>query len=350
VLSWQAVLEGVADPHDGNNVVFHEFAHHLDDIDEGADGTPPLESREQYRTWNEVVDREYRRLVKASREGEPSLMDYYGATDRAEFFAVATECFFECGAQLREEHAKLYEVLRGFYRQDTATWPRGVPHEAPRRRVGWRRARRARSDDGDSPVDLHSPNAAERGQIERLLETVRIQPGTASAHFSLGVLYLNRRDFRKAVDAFSAAIALEPHDGESWRHRGLGRIGLGEFAAARSDLDKAIELDPSDSDSYRARAESNVELGNLEQALTDCMFALRGNGRDADALHIKGMAQAGLTRYKSALASLNSAINADPNRAEFYADRSRVFEALGDRRRAERDRIEAIRLDPDMAH
>src|SRR5262249_34059076 len=140
VLSWKAVLEGVADPHDGNNVVFHEFAHHLDDIDEGADGTPPLESRQQYREWDEVIDREYRRLVKASREGKPTLLDYYGATDRAEFFAVATECFFECGAQLREDHAELYEVLRGFYRQDTAAWPRGTANGTPRRRVGWRKA------------------------------------------------------------------------------------------------------------------------------------------------------------------------------------------------------------------
>jgi tetratricopeptide (TPR) repeat protein len=60
------------------------------------------------------------------------------------------------------------------------------------------------------------------------------------------------------------------------------------------------------------------------------------------------MALAGLRRYKSALASLTSAINADPKRSEFYADRSRVLEALGDRRRAERDRVEAIRLDPDL--
>ncbi len=348
VLSWKAVLDGIADPHDGNNVVFHEFAHHLDDIDEGADGTPPLESREQYRTWDDVVDREYRRLVKASREGKPSLLDYYGATDRAEFFAVATECFFECGAQLREEHPELYQVLRGFYRQHTASWPRGKPTESPERRIGWRQARRAGSA-GEGPVDIH-PSTAENAQIERILETVRIQPGTASAHFSLGVLYLNRRDFPKALDAFSAAIALEPQDGESWRHRGVARIGLGDFAAARSDLDKAISLDPGDSDGYRARGEALVELGNFEQALADCTVALRANGRDATALHIKAMALAGLKQYRSAIASLNSAINADPRRAEFYADRSRLLEALGDRRRAERDRIEAIRLDPDLAH
>ena len=58
----------------------------------------------------------------AIREGEPTLMDYYGATNEAEFFAVATECFFECGPRMREQHPELYAILRGFYRQDTAVW------------------------------------------------------------------------------------------------------------------------------------------------------------------------------------------------------------------------------------
>jgi MtfA peptidase len=126
VLSWQAVLDGVRDPHDGHNVVFHEFAHHLDDIEGGVDGTPPLENRQQYRIWDKVLEREYRRLVKAARTGAPSLFDYYGATNEGEFFAVATECFFECGKAMHDEHPELYEILRGFYRQDTAAWPAGA--------------------------------------------------------------------------------------------------------------------------------------------------------------------------------------------------------------------------------
>jgi MtfA peptidase len=126
VLSWQAVLDGARDPHDGQNVVFHEFAHHLDDIEGGVDGTPPLESRQQYRIWDQVLQREYRRLVKAARIGAPSLFDYYGATNEGEFFAVATECFFERGKAMHDEHPELYEILRGFYRQDTAAWPAGA--------------------------------------------------------------------------------------------------------------------------------------------------------------------------------------------------------------------------------
>ncbi len=125
VLSWRDVLAGLADPHDGYNVVFHEFAHHLDGLDGDTDGTPPLESRQQYATWDAVVGGEYARLVKAVKEGTPSLLREYGATNRAEFFAVATEVFFERGVALKQQHAELYEALRGFYQFNTASWPQG---------------------------------------------------------------------------------------------------------------------------------------------------------------------------------------------------------------------------------
>jgi len=52
-----------------------------------------------------------------------TLLDHYGATNQAEFFAVATECFFEQPRKMRQRHAELYEVLSGFYRQDPANWP-----------------------------------------------------------------------------------------------------------------------------------------------------------------------------------------------------------------------------------
>ena len=125
VLSWSDVLAGSADPHDGHNVVFHEFAHHLDGLDGSTDGTPPLESRQQYRDWDHVMADEYQRLVDAARSGTPSLLSYYGATNRAEFFAVATEVFFELGRELKREQPELYAALGGFYRQDPASWPPG---------------------------------------------------------------------------------------------------------------------------------------------------------------------------------------------------------------------------------
>ena len=67
VLSWDDVLESVADDHDGYNVVFHEFAHQLDDESGIADGAPPLPERSMYADWARVLGAEYDALVEAVR-------------------------------------------------------------------------------------------------------------------------------------------------------------------------------------------------------------------------------------------------------------------------------------------
>jgi Mlc titration factor MtfA (ptsG expression regulator) len=121
VLSWDAVLRGARRPERGHNVVIHEFAHHLDALDGYFDGAPPL-ARQSARRWQEVADREYERLVHSAERGRRTLLDHYGATNRAEFFAVAVECFFCRPAEMRELHAELYELLREFFRLDPAGW------------------------------------------------------------------------------------------------------------------------------------------------------------------------------------------------------------------------------------
>jgi Mlc titration factor MtfA (ptsG expression regulator) len=120
VLSWDDVRSGAADSHDGRNLVLHEFAHQLDREDGEINGTPLLDKRSQYVAWGKVLNFEYERLRRDSALGRYTLLDDYGATNPAEFFAVATECFFEQSEMLRKRHPALYEELRSFYRQDPA--------------------------------------------------------------------------------------------------------------------------------------------------------------------------------------------------------------------------------------
>lgn len=124
VLAWDEVLEGGRFPDDGVNLVFHEFAHQLDFEDLNTDGTPALSSREQYRSWATTFEEEFEALRRASEAGSPTLLDDYGAENPAEFFAVATECFFELPHELRELHPALYDELVSFYRQDPASFLR----------------------------------------------------------------------------------------------------------------------------------------------------------------------------------------------------------------------------------
>ncbi len=122
LLSWEDVLKGARHPGDGHNVVLHEFAHQLDLIDRDFDGTPPLETWRKYQRWKKVIGPEYRRLVEAAGRDEVTLLDRYGATCEGEFYAVATECFFERPVEMRRQHPGLYGILRGYYRQDPAGW------------------------------------------------------------------------------------------------------------------------------------------------------------------------------------------------------------------------------------
>lgn len=121
VLSWDDVLESGRDGDDGYNVVFHEFAHVLDMQNVTVDGTPPLPSEEQYRNWREVLAEEYNRHRRRSG-WRRTVLDPYGATDEGEFFAVATEAFFERPHGLEREHPRLFELLHSFYNQDPRLW------------------------------------------------------------------------------------------------------------------------------------------------------------------------------------------------------------------------------------
>lgn len=121
LISWADARSDSLNPRDGHNVVLHEFAHKLDMRDGVADGVPKLDDDAQYDTWAEVMSAEYQELVEQTEKGHKSLLDSYGATNAAEFFAVATECFFEKSVLMQEHHPRLYEVLRAFYHQDTAS-------------------------------------------------------------------------------------------------------------------------------------------------------------------------------------------------------------------------------------
>ncbi len=120
VLAWDNVLKSARDPDDGHNVVFHEFAHELDSEFGRMDGAPQLPSNTMYTAWARVLSHEYRRLLDALETGQQHLINAYGATNPAEFFAVVTELFFEKPMALKSRHPELYEQFRLFYQQDPA--------------------------------------------------------------------------------------------------------------------------------------------------------------------------------------------------------------------------------------
>ena len=122
ILAWDNVMHGARNFVDGSNVVLHEFAHQLDSETGSADGAPLLVGKSSYRSWAKALSDEFKELQRDAHIGKRSLMDHYGATNPAEFFAVSTETFFEKPRRMAKYHPELFEVLKSYYRIDPRDW------------------------------------------------------------------------------------------------------------------------------------------------------------------------------------------------------------------------------------
>lgn len=122
VLAWDSVTGGTSNIADARNVVLHEFAHQLDQEDGAADGAPILEKRSRYVAWARVLGAEYETLQSKKKKHRRSVMNKYGATNPAEFFAVATETFFEKAKQMKKRHPELYNEMKEYYKLDPVEW------------------------------------------------------------------------------------------------------------------------------------------------------------------------------------------------------------------------------------
>lgn len=122
VLSWASVEEGAARAHDGHNVVFHEFAHQIDDLSGHTNGVPVLNRGQDFRDWEHAFVTAFDRHVRNVGHGRGTVFDPYGATSHEEFFAVSVETFFEKPAALKHEEPEVYAQLAGLFRLDPASW------------------------------------------------------------------------------------------------------------------------------------------------------------------------------------------------------------------------------------
>lgn len=122
VLAWDSVIGGTSNIADARNVVLHEFAHQLDQENGSADGAPILEGRSSYITWAKILSREYDSLQRKKEKHRRSIINKYGATNPAEFFAVATETFFEKSKQMEKKHPELYNEMKNYYKLNPAEW------------------------------------------------------------------------------------------------------------------------------------------------------------------------------------------------------------------------------------
>lgn len=122
VLAWNSVQGGGRNDEDGHNLVIHEFAHQLDTVNGAADGFPELPDNADFENWPQVFGREFKELCDDTKSGRKTVMDDYGTTNEAEFFAVAAETFFEKSRKMEEDHPQLYRLLQDFFSMNPKSW------------------------------------------------------------------------------------------------------------------------------------------------------------------------------------------------------------------------------------
>lgn len=122
VLSWEDIRENIENQSSGHNLIFHEFAHQLDDHYGLTAGIGDEGEIFRDDEWTRILSAAYLELQRKSRRGTACVLDSYGATHPAELFAVATEAFFLNPHQLRKEFPKLYGVLKSFYNLDPCSF------------------------------------------------------------------------------------------------------------------------------------------------------------------------------------------------------------------------------------
>jgi Mlc titration factor MtfA (ptsG expression regulator) len=131
ILSWEHVRRAGNAAEGTHNVVLHEFAHQLDSESGSTNGAPFLGSAERYRSWSDTLGRDFALLRRDTAWGQRDVLDPYGATNPAEFFAVATETFFELPHALAARHPDLYAEFQSYFRVDPRAWLAAPPQPEP---------------------------------------------------------------------------------------------------------------------------------------------------------------------------------------------------------------------------
>ncbi|HWG43781.1 MAG TPA: zinc-dependent peptidase [Gemmataceae bacterium] len=345
----------------GHNVVLHEFAHKLAELGDPNIGLPPTNDPRQTERWNAVLADEYRQLIEDADYQRPTLLSAYGATNLAEFFAVATECFFLRPLALGQRHPALYQLLAEWYCQDPAQW-RVDEATAAHTVDAEEEELRHTLIECDAVLD-HFPDYLEGYQQRAacwralgafdnaLADCNRIvdlagKRAKAAAYCERGWIHYEAGSYAQAIADFSEAIYRTPDLADAYCGRGSVYAVRGETGKAITDLTRALRLDPKDDAALLCRASVRRETGEHKKALRDLQGAIRLCPHRPDGYRERGLVYLRMKDYDRAIADFSEAIRLDSDDADVYAARAEAFAAQGATAAAERDRAKAEQMRP----
>jgi len=306
ILSWPDVLSGGRVADDGENVVLHELAHHLDGLDGQMGGSPPGLARDRQDHFHRVFDEALQQLRRDLADGYDTVLLPAAAESTTELFAYGTECYFERPHDLREQFPELFACLREFYKVDPSEW----------------------FADNNAISEEEEDEDDEREQLPALpadLPTL----DTADQYFARGQEFFHAGRWDLAAADFNRCVRIDPADQEAIVWRGRCYLCEDHADAALADAERACGLDPDDGEAHSLRGMCLSHLRRFAESLA--AFARAGDGllEDIDALYYRGLAHAETGDWNGALADFNRVIVLDPNDQDAWYERSVCHERLG---------------------
>ena len=323
ILSWPDVLHGGRVADDGENVVLHELAHHLDGLDGHMGGSPPGLASDRQDHFQRIFERTLAGLRRDLTDGADTVFLPPAAESLAELFAYGTEAFFERPAMLGRQYPDFFACLREFYKLDPTAWFQARPAQREL-------AEDARDDDDDR--ELHATPA----DLPPL--------ATADEYFARGqeFMELGRPDL--AAADFDRCVRMDPRDQEALVWRARANLSDEHVEAALADAERACRLDHKDGEAHSVRAMCLAAAGRYAESLQAFTRAGTAVGEDAEALFFRGIARAETGDWNAAASDFSDVIDLDPEDAEAWYERSRCHEALGNSVPAAQDLAKAREL------
>lgn len=335
ILSWPDALHGGRIADDGENVVLHELAHHLDGLDGHMGGSPPGLSAAEQERFHDVVEASLaqlsRELDDSNDDTQPWLLSPAAEESPAELFAYATEVFFERPLDLARRFPDLFAALRGFYKVEPARWFAGSAD---------------RSAGANTATPLSRPPAFRPPADDDLPASAEELPKlpTADDYFTRGCEYFDLGRFDLAEADFHRAVRMKPTDQEAILWRGQASYFLGHVEAALADAERACKLLPSDLEAIALRGMCRAALGDFPAALADFDLSTSDKTDDVHLLFARGVTRRELGLWAAAIDDFSKVLRNDPQDAEAYFERAQCYDQLGKQAEAERDLAAARRL------
>ncbi|HEY4800841.1 MAG TPA: tetratricopeptide repeat protein [Bacteroidia bacterium] len=167
----------------------------------------------------------------------------------------------------------------------------------------------------------------DHNQLDKMLKdyefvTQKLHSRNEKIWSNLGNLYGLMKQFDKSLNAYSAAIEINPQNSSTYLNRAITYSMMGEYAKAIPDFDKSIVLSPEEALSYKNRAYTLMQLGEFDKSISDYDKALQLYSYDTLSFLNRGIAKFNAKKFPESLEDFKKFISMNPNNAQAYYNAS----------------------------